>query len=196
MELFQKSDTYTKRELTGFTEIVTEKLHALPDPVITGIGYTAGIVFSWLLVLFGGLVSPDITTAADYGENTAANYFFQSFLFPLLLSFLWPSLSDLLSSFSRSKIDSAGNGFFIGCAASLAALSLGIWGIYHNTSFLFVLLNGIILFIFALYKLNSQYRVENEEISKSPFSEDDASDDFDDSQKNSNFDLSDEDLEI
>ncbi|MDH5654858.1 MAG: hypothetical protein OEZ34_03050 [Spirochaetia bacterium] len=189
MELFSSSDSISKEELTGIPEIFRRKINAIPDPALFFTGYGIGIFLSWLLVLFGGMVSPDLTVASDYGENTPANYFFQSFLFPILLAILWPAFIDLLPEGSKEKLSSAGNGLFYGSAVSLAALNFSIWGVFHQTRFLFIFLNAAVLLIFALYKLNDHFNQKHRpESEENPFQEDftEDSQDF----------LSDEDLEL
>ena len=188
LELFHYASTYSRDELMDIPSILREKMHSIAGLPLFGAGFLTGAVFSWLLVLFGGLVSPDITGAPGYGENTPANYFFQSLLFPVLLSFLLPSLKDLLPSGTGNTAGMM-NGLLIGCALSLGALNLSIWGVHHNTRFLFMFLNCILLFIFALYKFDKHIHGSEEHEQENTL--------FEDSQEDSSdFTPSDEDLDI
>ncbi|MBX7059591.1 MAG: hypothetical protein K1X75_16120 [Leptospirales bacterium] len=162
LRLFQQKDSYERDELLDFTAILRREFEILTVRGEAGLNYlalAAGVGGGWTLTLLGGLLSPDqVALVPDHGENQVPNYFFQSFLFVGVLHAIWPSLRDfaidrggpdgLLARLLESETP-----FFFGICCCLAAMSLTMWGVYHEMSFLFSAANAIVCIGYALYRL-------------------------------------------
>ena len=154
--LFQERDQYTRNELLDFYTIIRGEIDRVIDPDEPMAGYLAiglGVVSGWALALLGGLFSPGM----HYGSGHFTNYFFQSPFFALVMHIAWPSMKELAidrgqDNFLGRLLDSEVP-YFYGLCTTLAALNLGLWGIYHEMSFLFCLPNAILLLGYAGYRL-------------------------------------------
>ncbi len=161
-KLIRSKDIYSKEELVYFHKILLEQLEKM-NPKHSILGYIAfffGIIVAWFLTLFGGLISPDTGIEPDFASNEMANYFFQSALFVFILHLILPSLKMYLEDHFAPDIfikflehDKA---FFTGLSITLVSITLTSWGIYHQISFLFVLINGIILLSYAAYQIQRE----------------------------------------
>ncbi|GIX41039.1 MAG: hypothetical protein KatS3mg129_0772 [Leptospiraceae bacterium] len=158
-KLIRSKDTYTREELVYFHKIYDIQLRKMnPNHSILGyIAFLTGILIAWCLTLLGGLISPDSGPEPDFASNEMANYFFQSGLFVFMLHLVWPSLRfyfeehfapDFILDFMNHD-----KSFFTGLSVTLPSISLTCWGMYHQISFLFVLINGIILLTYASYQI-------------------------------------------
>jgi hypothetical protein len=166
-KLIRSKDTYTREELVYFHKIYDIQLQKM-NPNHSIIGYFAfltGILIAWFLTFLGGLISPDTGPEPDYASNEMANYFFQSGLFVLMLHIVWPSLKFFLEDRFAPQIIldfmNHDKSFFTGLAITLPSISLTCWGLYHQISFLFVLINGIILLTYASYQVQRNPTIEN-----------------------------------
>lgn len=166
--LIRSKDIYTKEELVDFLKIIDIQLKKM-NPKHSIIGYFTflfGIFIAWVLTWIGGLLSPDKGVEPDFATGEVSNYFFQSFLFVGMLHIIWPSLvifleekfapDIVLEFFKKDK------SFFTGLSVNLVAISFSLWGVYHSMSFLFVLINGIILLTYASYQIQKKDITENE----------------------------------
>jgi hypothetical protein len=115
---------------------------------------TAFITHGWTLL--GGLIgSPHYT-------NEVGNYFFLSFLLPLLLAVGHPFLFDaFLGDKHLENPYSPPVQFFsqeipmlMGCSVSMIAANLTVYGMYHEVYFLFILLNIVVVAFLVLYRMN------------------------------------------
>ncbi|MFN3604469.1 MAG: hypothetical protein ACK4UJ_07145 [Leptonema sp. (in: bacteria)] len=170
--LIRSKEEYTRDELIDFLRIYDVQLRKM-NPNHSPLGYLAflfGIGVSWILTLIGGFLSPDTGPEPDFATGEVPNYFFQSFLFVGMLHILWPSLivfleekfvpDIVLEFFKKDK------SFFNGLAINLVAISFSSWGVYHSMSFLFALINGIVLLTYASYQIqkkdNTQENLEED----------------------------------
>lgn len=182
-DLFAKKDSFTREELTDVREIMEMSFREIEDkPILIGL-FAAGSLLAWLVVLFGGLLSPDLSMASDFAEDTAANYFFQSFLFPVLLSIVLGGLTDAFPDGIINRIAEHRDALVCGLSISMISLNLSSWGIHHQMNFLFLFLNSCILFVFALYRMDVYIRkmkALNSDFKASPSSMDFSADPLDD----------------
>jgi len=159
--LFQSRDQYSREEILDILTILKEQIQRLTgsqEISLVGTAIFAGVITAWILALFGGLVSPDSSTAPDHAEAEMPNYFFQSALFILILHLVWPSMkefvSDRMGSDSPiSQLLEAEVPYFFGLATALGAINIAVWGIYHEMLFLFCFLNMVIMLAYVGYRL-------------------------------------------
>lgn len=156
--LIQHRDSYSRADLVDFGAILNQQLHRLIGKRDVPLGYGAlavGAGIAWFLTLLGGLVSPDTTSAPDFASASIPNYFFQSILFPAILHLLWPSLRELAGSGGMAiRLLATARPLFFGLAIALGAINITVWGLYHETSFLFCLINNILALGYAGYRLD------------------------------------------
>lgn len=171
--LIQSKEQYTREELVDFLNILDLQLRKMNSDH-SPIGYGAflfGILIGWILTWIGGFLSPDTGIEPDFATGEVPNYFFQSFLFVGMLHIVWPSLvfyieekfvpEIIVEFFKKDK------SFFSGLSINLVAISFSCWGVYHSISFLFVLINGIILLTYASYQIQKkENREDNQETTK------------------------------
>jgi len=161
LELIRRKDEYTRDELVNFPRIFSEQSSRLMQPGEEAPAFImlgAGVLFSWILTLFGGLVSPDLTPAPDYAAAQIPNYFFQSILFPAILHFIRPSLRDLVAPYESGflgRLMDAELNFFLGLAVSLGAINISLWGVYNEMSFPFCFINMAACLVYAGYRVKS-----------------------------------------
>lgn len=167
--LLRTKDTYTKDELISFIEIFNHQLQKMnPEHSITGyISFVIGILVAWLLTLIGGLISPDSGQDFDFASSEMANYFFQSGLFVFILHIVWPSMKfyfeenfapDIILKFLDND-----KPFFTALATTLPSISVACWGVYHELSFLFILINGVILLTYASYQIQREKEMHHKQ---------------------------------
>lgn len=167
-KLIRSKDTYTKEELVDFFSILDIQLRKMNSghSIVGYLAFLFGIFIAWVLTWIGGLLSPDRGVEPDFATGEVSNYFFQSFLFVGMLHIVWPSLivfleekfaPDIVLEFFRKD-----KSFFTGLSVNLVAISFSLWGVYHSMSFLFVLINGIILLTYASYQIQKNEALENE----------------------------------
>lgn len=166
MTLFQSKDQYSKNELLDLGNILMTQINRKlikEEPVLNLLAYTLGAILAWILTLFGGLVSPNDTSAPDFAANALPNYFFQSFFILPLIHLTWPYLKDLAPQRIEGdpvtlihKILVTEPALFFGLATGLLAINLMVWGVYHEISFLYVALNGIVIFSYIIYLLKEK----------------------------------------
>ena len=162
--LILSKERYTRDELVDFLNIFMDEQKRLlgsESPlagIITlGIGVFCAIILTW----FGGIISPNLTGASDYAEAQYPNYFFQSFLAPLVLHFVWPTIKDIAvdqgggpGSFVH-KLALAEVPFFFGLCTGLATANFTAWGYHHEMSFLYCLINSLLCLGYAGYRLHT-----------------------------------------
>lgn len=158
LELFESKDEYTKSELTDLRSILLSGLSRIVPNGMAAVAMLVGIIASWLLVLFGGLMSPDTTPATDHAESAWPNYFFLSFLTVIIFHIAMPALKDLNlgRSSALSRFASEDKSLLVSVAVNLVAISLAGWGVFHELSFLFCLLNGLLCMSYCLYLLRKK----------------------------------------
>ncbi len=158
-ELFSEQEQYTRSEILGIPAIFKHELAGLLDHgqvVFQVASLAAGIAFSWFLVLLGGLAAPDGGIIPDHATESLSNYFFQSVLILPIIHGIWPFIKDLgigSPSSLPALISRTEMAFFTAVSCSLAAIPLSIWGVYHQTSFLFSLFNAVIAISYAVIRL-------------------------------------------
>jgi hypothetical protein len=157
VRLFRERDEYRRDELIDFPNIIRERLLYFSGGKFSGyLAMALGAGTGWFLTLFGGLVSPGSARLPDYATGEITNYFFQSFLFIGILHVTWPSLIEVLRERQISLIDDFMESevlFFMGLSCALAAMNISIWGVYHDMSFLYCLVNLLICLAYAGYRL-------------------------------------------
>lgn len=158
-DLLRRQDTYHRTELVDFASILLRQLQLFGG--LTGaFAVGAGVAVAWLLVLTGGLLSPDYGPEPDWAGSSLSNYFFQSALTVLLFHVAWPAVRTLLDTaprFVRSFFEQD-DSFFWGLSVSLASHCLTAWGVDHEISFLYVVANDLLLLAYAIYRLNLSAR--------------------------------------
>ncbi|MCB1304495.1 MAG: hypothetical protein KDK37_09465, partial [Leptospiraceae bacterium] len=114
------------------------------------------------------------------------NYFFQSALFILILHLAFPSFRDLArdqggSSGILMRILNTEIALFFGISCTLAAINLTVWGVHHQTSFLFSLINAVFCMLYAGFRLSQKEKAleEEEDYTVPPGYEDEFEDDLD-----------------
>ena len=155
-DLIRSRDQYTRDELVDLAHILPEQLDRLTGTRDRAMSLFLGVGAAWLLTLFGGLVSPDVSPAPDYASGQIPNYFFQSILFPAILHLIWPSLRETAQGYGggiAAKLVQAEIPFLFGLTAALAAVSLTVWGVYHEMGFFFCALNMLACMAYAGYRL-------------------------------------------
>lgn len=161
-ELISGREEYTRNELVGFAKILPgqfKKLTEQGDKILNFISLGVGIIVAWLLTLFGGLVSPDVSRAPDFASDQIPNYFFQSFLFPGILHLVWPAFREIISTNIDkenviSKLLKSDLPFFFTLCAALPAINFAVWGIYHEFSFLYCLINSAACLAYIGFRLH------------------------------------------
>jgi hypothetical protein len=170
--LLRQQDSYSRDELVDFYRIILRQVEALTGRGDSGLNYlslAAGVGMAWLLALFGGVLSPDVSLAPDHAEDQIPNYFFQSILFLAILHIVWPSLKDVASDQGggpdgiASRLLATDAPFFFSFAIALGAINLTEWGVYHQMSFLFSAINAGLCFVYAGYRLHTAGRDTNYE---------------------------------
>ena len=157
--LIRTRDQYSRDELVGLAQILPAQLERLTGVRNRGtniLGFFLGVTAAWLLTLFGGLVSPDVSPAPDYASGQIPNYFFQSILFPAILHLIWPSLRETAQDYGTSiggNLVQAEVPFLFGLTTALAAVSLTVWGVYHEMGFFFCALNMLACMVYAGFRL-------------------------------------------
>ena len=167
IDLLRSKDSYDRDELVNFLNIILTELQHLSPSGISGYAAAAcGIGLAIVLTTLGGLLSPDIGPEPDWTTSQMPNYFFQSALSVLIFHLAWPSFRTIADdSFASPGIQSfldQDDAFFWGLSVALAAFSLTAWGVEHQISFLFVLINGLLLLFYAGYRLNNIRTKSNE----------------------------------
>lgn len=165
-QLIRSRDQYTRDDLIDFAHIVPQQLDLLlgtRDRATSILGLVLGIGSAWLLTLFGGLVSPDVSPAPDHASGQVPNYFFQSILFPFILHVVWPSLREAAEGYGGpdgipSRLLRAEVPFLIGLTIALGSVSITMWGTYHEMNFLFCGINLGACLAYAGYRLDQPDR--------------------------------------
>lgn len=156
-DLLKKQDTYHRLELIGFPQILSREVRIIGGAGIHGtLAAVAGVLFGWVLTSLGGLFSPDLGPEPDWTAGQLPNYFFQSAFSVLIFHVAWPAVRNLVPrspGFLQNFLEQE-DSFFSGLSVCLASVSLTAWGVDHEMSFLFVLINGILLLAYAVYRLN------------------------------------------
>lgn len=191
--LFQDKDRYRRSELIDFPTILTDEFLAFlkkPDIMYSAMALGAGIAVAWLLALFGGLVSPGTARIPDFASNEMPNYFFQSALSILIFHLAWPSFKELaepgtpVHKFVKSEV-----AFFMGLAPGLAAMNLMVWGVHHDISFMYMVINLWICLLYAGFRLQ-QHRMQYDTEDGMPLYEDDLTDaDHEDSSSSDHYNM-------
>ncbi|TGL65729.1 hypothetical protein [Leptospira sarikeiensis] len=158
-------DTFEKQELTDWARIIPFKIMNLFESAgslqygLLAFGLAA--FFSYVWTLTGGLIgSPHYT-------DSFGNYFFLSFIMPVLLLAFYSFLS---SEILRAARISRNSGSFLarllnqeipllsGTFVSVIASNLAVYGLYHEISFLFVLPNILILMVLLILRWNGKVK--------------------------------------
>lgn len=158
VRLFRERDEYRREELIDFPTIIRERMLYIVNGQPAGyMALGLGALTGWCLTLFGGLVSPGSPRMPDYATPEVTNYFFQSFLFIGILHVTWPSMVEIAREKSIELLDqilAAEVPFFLGLCSTLAAMSISIWGVYHEMSFLYCFTNMLVCLAYGGYRLN------------------------------------------
>lgn len=179
--LFMDRDQYTRDEILNFYEIILAQLRELTAGKNEGANYIAigaGIAVGWLLTYIGGAVSPDVGPEPDWASAQIPNYFFQSAFFIGVLHLAWPSFRELaidsgnqiLRTILRTEVP-----FFFGLSVNLAAVCVMVWGVHHETSFLYALINGLLCLFYAGIRFHKKAITDepDEDSEYSPYQDDD-----------------------
>ncbi|MBI41873.1 MAG: hypothetical protein CMF59_19940 [Leptospiraceae bacterium] len=175
-ELFRRKDRYGREEILNIPQIIQDQLMYLTDGrdrLLQFGGIGVGIAIGWGLTWVGGFFSPDVGPEPDWASAQMPNYFFQSALFVLILHLAYPSFRDLAhdsggSSGVLMRLLNTEIGVFFGLTTTLASINLTSWGVHHQSSFLFSLINAVICLLYAGYRLDQkQEALENEGIESS-----------------------------
>ncbi len=184
ISLMREKDSYHRDELIDFPSILLREANALsPDGISGFLAAAGGVGLAMLLTLLGGLLSPDTGPEPDWTASQMPNYFFQSALSVLIFHLAWPSFRTIAEdsfapSFLRTFLEQE-DAFFWGMSVALAAFNLTAWGVEHRISFFFVLINGLLLLVYAGYRLNLSREREPESGPYRDFDDDDSvEDDF------------------
>ncbi len=145
-DLMRSRDQYRREELIDFQRIIQDRFFDLMgrgDTAMNYAGLATGIGLAWFLTMLGGLFSPGHPSIPDHATDQIPNYFFQSALFPIILHIVWPSLRDIAEQQGGpfARLVAAEHAFFIGLAVALSAIYVAVWGVFHDVSFLWNLLN-------------------------------------------------------
>ena len=163
-ELFTRKDRYGRDEILNIPQIIQDQLMHLTDGrdrLLQFAGIGVGIAIAWCLTWVGGFFSPDVGPEPDWASAQMPNYFFQSALFVLILHLAYPSFRDLAhdsweSSGMLMRILNTEISLFFGLTCGLAAMNLTVWGVHHQTSFLFSLINAVICLLYAGFRLDQK----------------------------------------
>ena len=163
-ELFTQKDRYGREEILNIPQIIQDQLLHLTDGrdrMLQFAGIGVGIALGWCLTWVGGFFSPDMGPEPDWASAQMPNYFFQSALFVLILHLAYPSFRDLAydsggPSGILMRILNTEISLFYGLCGTLAAVNLTVWGVHHQTSFLFALINAVICLLYAGYRLDQK----------------------------------------
>ncbi len=158
----REKETFTRDELIDYLRIVPKEMLSVveshEDIQNGGIAFFLSAFITYLWSLLGGLVgSPHYT-------NEFGNYFFQSFF---ILGILVATYSSLKEAILGDLIFTNPEHFLVklfnqeipmlsGCGISLIAANLSVYGLYHQTLFLFVLCNVCIIAALLLYKMSGK----------------------------------------
>jgi hypothetical protein len=169
--LFQSRNTYEKHELLDYRTILIRKLNQIfLDPIPSLTAFLTGILLAWFFVWIGGLPAPDATEAVDWAEDSWSNYFFQSAIMVFMLHFIWPALEDVKAGEFLSHYFQATIPLFSGLGLSLVSVQITSWGVHHNISFLFMLINSLLILAYLRYRLSKLHTKEEPAID--PFEDD------------------------
>ena len=154
--LLKNKEMVRRGELIDIKTILITEFKSLL--ALSSTGYPAmgiGAIIAWGIALFGGLVTPDTTMAPDFAEGRITNYFFLSAFLPILFTLFWPNLREIVqnSSLMRNFVESE-VAFFFGMGITLAAINLTAWGVHHELSFLYTIINIMVLLTLVIYKLD------------------------------------------
>lgn len=176
--LFQHQDNYSRDELLDFYNIIMNELRRLmgqDDPAINYASAGVGVATAIGLALLGGVFVNDLMAIPDYAEPQAANYFFQSILFVVVLHLVWPSIRDMamdqggfLLRLTDSEIP-----YFFGLSVGLAAFNLMVWGVHNEMNFFFCVGNMLACLVYGGYRVNTleQYMAERGVYEESEYDE-------------------------
>jgi hypothetical protein len=161
-ELIRSKESYTRDELLDFIKIIPDRLKRLAgSDLVSSIGaFFMGIVVAWLLALLGGLFSEHVASGVpDHAQGSIPNYFFQSALFIFVLHIAWPSFKEFAIERGGEngifyKILAPEIPFFTGLTVCIASINLTAWGVYHEMSFLFCVVDIVILLGYAGYRID------------------------------------------
>lgn len=157
-------DTFHKSELTDWFRILPTKLLAIFESngsLQHGmIAFGVSSFFAYVWTLTGGLIG------SPHYADSFGNYFFLSFLMPVLVLVFYPRISsELLASGSQFR-----QGSFLarlleqevplvsGIFLSVIASNLAVYGLYHEIAFLFVLPNISVLGVLLVLRWNGKVR--------------------------------------
>ncbi|MBE7411656.1 MAG: hypothetical protein L6Q54_03260 [Leptospiraceae bacterium] len=158
----REKDTFSREELIDFLRIIPKEMLSVieshGDIQNGGIAFFLSAFFSYLWSLLGGLIgSPHYT-------NEFGNYFFQSFFILGILMATYTSLKEAILGdllFTNEghflvKLLSQEIPILCGMGVSLIAANLSVYGLYHQTLFLFTLCNVCIIAALLLYKMSGK----------------------------------------
>ena len=179
--LFRSRENVNRKEVFPIHKIVYNELGRLlmnKNAAPRLISFLLGILCVWMLTLLGGFLAPDLSIAADYAASQIPNYFFQSVIFVLILHLFWPALMETVPLQTRIMKD-LGNlnfPFLFSLSLGLAAMNISLWGLYHELSFIYCIINASLCLGYGSYRLNLEnvdknYITENEGLAESNLSD-------------------------
>lgn len=186
-ELFTNKDRYGREEILNIPQILQDQLLHLTegrDRLLQFAGIGVGIALGWCLTWVGGFFSPDMGPEPDWASAQMPNYFFQSGLFVLILHLAYPSFKDLAQDSGGSsgllmRLLNTEISLFFGLTCTLAAMNLSVWGVHHQTSFLYALINAVICLLYAGYRLDQKQEALEAEGLESEYGDYESDDDSD-----------------
>lgn len=175
-ELFLQKDRYNREELLNIPQIIQDQLLHLTDGrdrMLQFAGIGVGIGIGWCLTWIGGFFSPNVGPEPDWASAQMPNYFFQSALFILILHLAYPSFRELAydsggSSGLLMRLLNTEISLFFGLCVTLAAMNLSVWGVHHQTNFLFALINAVLCLGYAGFRLDQKQEALEKEGSADP----------------------------
>ena len=160
--LFDSQEDFQRDELLGLRSILVEEFREFIGKDTSQLSYLSlavGALFAWLLCLIGGILSLSTGPTPGHASGSPPNYFFQSALILLVGHLTLPALRKNAGALTQTLL-SKDDHFLVSLAVSLAALNFMLWGIYHDTLFLYALANGGLSLAYAAYRLE-KYRKES-----------------------------------
>jgi hypothetical protein len=172
-KLFSLEDreSFDRQELIDFTKIIPREIASLFEydgSLQYGIiAFGVSGLFSFLWVLFGGLFGE------SFYSHDFSTYLFGSALLPIIFHFSHPYLMDALGDQDPDsplmRILSQGTSIVGGSTITLVSTNLSFYGLFHETYFIFNLINivsciGIFLYRIKVIHENIRSNESEEEI--------------------------------
>ena len=160
--LFRAKEKYSRDELVALPKILLQEFRRLffssSSFIFIMLNFFTGITLASFLVFLGGALALDISPAPDLAGNQLSNYFFQSFLFLLVLHLLEPKWKEIFLGEDKqnsllAKIFHGSAYLYLGLAISLAAWNISIWLLYNEIHSFYYIMNVPLCLLYANYRL-------------------------------------------